>query len=192
MSAKAHRTLVLNADYQPLGTWPLNFISAQDAVSAAWRDKVTVVETWEDAFYHSPSVTIAVPKVVALKHYANIHSDPKYCRMSVYLRDRFRCQYCGERFDVEDLTLDHVIPRARGGTSRWENVVAACVPCNAAKEDRPANHSGRKGVAGSLRPLKPPIKPTSAQLMRAGLELLPPEVKRDFGSWLYWDTELRA
>jgi hypothetical protein len=186
------RTLVLNADGRPIQTWPLNFISASDAVKDVWLDKAIVVDTWEDAFFRSPSTQIAVPKVLMLRSYANTRGEPKYCRMSVYLRDRFCCQYCGKKFTADELTLDHVVPRADKGESRWDNVVACCVPCNAAKGNQRANHSGRKAVPGSLRPLKQPRRPTAAELMRAGLELLPNDVKEDFGSWLYWNAELKA
>lgn len=185
------RSLVLNADGRPLGTWPLSLVSAQDAVSAVWRDRATVVETWDGAFFRSPSTTIAVPKTLMLRQYAPLSGDPKFCRRSILLRDRFRCQYCGEQFQSHELTFDHVIPRAQGGTTVWENIVSACLRCNAIKADRPANHSGRKGVAGSLRPLKQPRRPTNAELLTAGLAFLPNDVREDWGSWLHWNVALR-
>lgn len=185
------RTLILNADGRPLATWPLNLISAQEAVTAAWLDKAIVVEEWPGAFFRSPSLTIAVPKVMLLREYAAIGSAPKFCRRSILLRDKFRCQYCGQPFASEDLTYDHVTPRSRGGTTCWENIVSACVPCNKAKRDRDANHSGRK-ARGEFRPLRPPRQPTAAELLRAGLEFLPNDVRDDFGSWLHWNVELRA
>lgn len=184
------RTLVLNADGRPLSTWPLSLVSAQEAISAVWRDRATVVETWKGAFFRSPSVTIAVPKVLMLREYAPITGDPKFCRRSILLRDRFRCQYCGNEFSSPELTFDHVVPRSAGGKTVWTNIVSACIKCNALKGNRPANHSGRKGVAGSLRPLKEPRRPTNSELLRAGLEFLPNDVREDFGSWLYWNSEL--
>lgn len=188
--ATALRTLVLNADYRPISTWPLSLISGQDALRAIFRDRATVVEEW-DAVFRSPSTEIRVPKVIALRHYAPISAEPKFCRRSILLRDRFRCQYCGERFDGADLTFDHVIPRAAGGKTVWENILSCCVPCNARKRDALPNYSGRK-AAGDVRPLKPPRRPTTAELLRAGLEFLDPELRADFGSWLYWNAELQA
>ncbi|HEX5328328.1 MAG TPA: HNH endonuclease [Acetobacteraceae bacterium] len=185
------KTLVLNADYQPLSTWPLSLIDAKDAVHALYRGRVTVVEEWADAFYRSPSTAIAVPKVVALREYAPVHGDPKFCRRSILLRDRFSCQYCGHRFPSHELTYDHLIPRSRGGKTTWENIVTACLQCNSRKADRLPNLSGRKGGAGSLRPLKMPRRPTNAELLRAGLEFLPDDVRESFGDWLYWHVELR-
>lgn len=184
--------LVLNADYRPLSTWPLSVISAQDAVHAVCRDRVSVIETW-DAFFHSPSTTIQIPKVVALKQYSQVYGEPKFCRRSILLRDRYRCQYCGERFDSSELTFDHLIPRSKGGKTEWTNILSACIKCNSIKRDGDANFSGRKGVIsanGRLRPLKEPRRPTTAELLRSGLEFLPNDVREDFGSWLYWESEL--
>jgi 5-methylcytosine-specific restriction endonuclease McrA len=191
---KPLRALVLNADYRPLSTWPLSLISAQDAVHAVYRDRVCVVEEWE-AVFRSPSRTIKVPKVVALKEYAPIAAQPKFCRRSILLRDRYTCQYCGEAFPSEELTFDHVVPRAHGGKTVWENILTACLRCNGIKASNAANFSGRRGVVaanGRLRPLKAPREPTTAELLRAGLEFLPRDIREDFGSWLYWNAELQA
>ncbi len=188
MSA-ALRTLVLNADYRPLSVWPLSFMTAQEAIKTVYRDRAMVVEEWDEVF-HSATTQIRVPKVIALRHYAPISSAPKFCRRSIMLRDRFRCQYCGERFAPEELTFDHVIPRAAGGRTEWTNILTACVACNAAKSDQMPRHGGRKGQKGSLRPLKMPRQPTTAELLRSGLEFLDPMVKEDFASWLHWSVPL--
>lgn len=190
---RSDRTLVLNADYSPLSTWPPSIIPAQDAIHAIYRGRVNVVENWPDAFFHSPSTQIAVPKVVALLQYAPVSSEPKFSRRSILLRDRFRCQYCGGKFESCDLTFDHLVPRSQGGATSWENILTACLTCNGKKADKRANFSGRKGVItenGHLRPLKVPRRPTSVQLMRAGLEFLPNDVKEDFGTFLYWNVPL--
>ena len=173
------QTLVLNADCRPLSTWPLSVVAAQDAVHALYRERVTVVENWQGAFFRSPSTRIPVPKVVALRHYAPVSSSPKFCRRSILLRDRYRCQYCGDRLAPHELTFDHVVPRSKGGKTEWTNILSACVACNAHKKD--ADH---------LRPLTLPRRPTTAELLRAGLQFLPSDLREDFGSWLYWDTEL--
>ena len=188
------QALVLNADCRPLSTWPLSLISAQDAVHAIYRDRVGVLENWPGEFFHSPSITIPVPKVVLLREYAPISSEPKFCRRSILLRDRYRCQYCGEEFRSEDLTFDHVIPRAKGGMTVWENILSCCIKCNGLKKDSDAHWSGRRGEVahGRMRPLKAPRRPSTAELLRAGLEFLPNDIREDFGSYLYWRAELEA
>lgn len=187
---KPNSTLVLNADHRPLSTWPLSIIPAQEAVHAICRDRVIVLENWPDQFFHSPSTTIPIPKIIVLKEYANISGQVKFCRRSIFLRDRFSCQYCGKTFKSEELTFDHVIPRSKGGPTSWGNVLTACIKCNSLKADNDANHSGRRGSAGSLRPLKQPRRPTSAELMRAGLEFLPNDIREQFQDYLYWSVEL--
>lgn len=180
-SSLQRRTLVLNADGRPLCAWPLSLISPQEAISAVWRERAEVVEAWPDAFFRSPSVTLPVPKVVMLRQYVPISGEPKFCRRSILLRDRFRCQFCGVQFPSPELTFDHVRPRARGGRTEWTNIVSACVRCNAAKAD-----------GASMRPLRSPRRPTNVELLRAGLEFLPNDIREDFKSWLYWSEELRA
>jgi 5-methylcytosine-specific restriction endonuclease McrA len=192
--SRSLRTLVLNADGRPLSTYPLSIVSAQDAVSAIWRERAFVVETWADAFFRSPSTTIAVPKVMMLRQYAPISGEPKFCRRSILLRDKQSCQYCGKSFPTQELTYDHVIPRSRGGKTVWTNIVTACLRCNAAKANDLPNYSGRKGIMkpGQMRPLKEPRRPTNAELLRAGLEFLPNDLRESFGDFLYWSVELKA
>ena len=191
--ATALRTLVLNADYRPLSTWPLSLVTARAGVEAVLSDSAAVVEEWDDVF-RSPSIEVRVPKVIALRAYAPISAAPKFCRRSILLRDRFRCQYCGDRFNADELTFDHVIPRAAGGQTVWDNILSACVSCNATKRHHLPNFSGRRGrtSATSMRPLKEPRQPTTAELLRAGLEFLDDETRADFGSFLYWNVELKA
>lgn len=187
---RPYRTLVLNADYRPIATYPLSIVPAQEAVSTVWRERADVVETWPDAFFRSPSQQIAVPKVIALRTYAPISAKPKFCRRSILLRDRYSCCYCGSRFESHELTFDHVIPRSQGGQTVWENILSCCVTCNARKRNQMPNYSGRKG--SGLRPLKAPRQPTTTELLRAGLEFLEPSIKEAFSDWLYWNTELQA
>ena len=187
--ALERRTLVLNADHRPLATYPLSLITGQEAVKAIFRERVSVVEEWPEVF-RSPSREIHVPKTVVLNAYAPINAEPKFCRRSILLRDRYRCQYCGKHFDSHDLTFDHVVPRSNGGTTVWENILSCCVPCNAAKRSQPANWSGQKGKG--LRPLKAPRRPTTFELLKAGLEFLDPEIKETWHSYLYWSADLQA
>lgn len=193
MSRKVLRTLILNSDGRPLSTWPLSLIPAQDAVHALYRDRVTVLEEWPGEFYRSPSMSIAVPKTAMLRQYAPISGDPKFCRRSILLRDRYNCQYCGQRFESHELTYDHVTPRSRGGRTEWTNIVSCCLACNSRKANSLPNYSGRKRVAvpGLMRPLKEPRRPSNAELLRAGLEFLANDVKETWADVLYWGVELR-
>jgi 5-methylcytosine-specific restriction endonuclease McrA len=105
-----------------------------------------------------------------------------FTRFNLFLRDEFRCQYCGTK---GDLTFDHVVPRASGGVTSWENVVAACSPCNLRKGSRSLRQCGM-----SLR--KPPRRPVSEQLHNVGRKFPPNHLHESWMDFLYWDAELEA
>ena len=126
-------TLVLNADYRPLSYYPLSLWSWQDAVKAVFMDRVNIVSEYADAVVHSPSFHMKLPSVIALKEYVQPKARPAFTRFNVFLRDRWSCQYCGDKFKTPELTFDHVIPRSRGGQTNWENIVTACQECNLLK-----------------------------------------------------------
>ena len=124
--------LVLNADYTPLSYYPLSVWPWQTAVKAVFLDRVDIVDHYQREV-HSPTHTMKLPSVIALKSYVKPSQHPAFTRFNVFLRDRFQCQYCGVG---NDLTFDHVVPRAYGGRTTWENVTTACAPCNLRKGDR--------------------------------------------------------
>ena len=130
--------LVLNADFRPLSYYPLSLWSWQDAIKAVFLDRVNIVEEYDHAV-RSPSIEMKLPSVVSLKTYVKPSTNPAFTRFNVFLRDRFVCQYCGSR---SNLTVDHVIPRSKGGSSSWENIVASCAPCNRRKADRLPRQAG--------------------------------------------------
>lgn len=171
--------LVLNADYRPLSYFPLSLWSWQDAIKAVFLDRVNIVEFY-DRKVRSPGFSMQLPSVVSLKSYVKPARSPAFTRFNVFLRDKFMCQYCGA---TEDLTFDHVVPRSKGGLTTWENVVAACSPCNLKKGGRMPKECG-------MIPAQTPFKPSVHELHANG-RLFPPNYMHE--SWLdylYWDTEL--
>ena len=124
--------LVLNADYRPLSYYPLSLWSWQDSIKSAFLDRVTIVSNY-DRIIRSPSFSMKLPSVIALKSYIRPKSNPNFTRFNVFLRDNFMCQYCGSK---KDLTFDHLLPRSKGGTTNWDNVVTACSGCNVEKGGR--------------------------------------------------------
>jgi 5-methylcytosine-specific restriction endonuclease McrA len=122
------RSLVLNASYEPLSV-----VSARRAVVLVLADKADVVHATED-LVHSERLTLEVPSVIRLRYFVRVpyRRTAALSRRGVFLRDGGQCQYCGRRAE----SIDHVVPRSRGGLHIWENVVAACGRCNAIKRDR--------------------------------------------------------
>ena len=173
--------LVLNADYRPLSYYPLSLWSWQDAVKAAWLERVDIVAQYEDVV-RSPSITIRIPSVVVLKDYVHPQKRVAFTRFNLFLRDEFRCQYCGAK---GDLTFDHVVPRARGVKTSWKNVVAACAGCNLKKGSRPLRQVGM-----TLR--RPPRQPAAEELRNRGRKFPPNHLHDTWMDFLYWDAELQA
>ncbi len=174
--------LILNADFRPLSYFPLSVWPWQDAVKAIFRGTVNVVSEYEQ-IVRSPELEIKLPSVLALKDYVSTSRDPAFTRFNVYLRDAWKCQYCGNKFQTQDLTFDHVIPRSKGGKTSWENIVAACRPCNSRK----GNHM--PADIGML-PLVKPRQPNVFELQSHGRQFPPNFLHESWSDFLYWDAEL--
>jgi len=144
-------------------------------------DRVTIVEEY-DREIRSARTAMRLPSVISLKTFVQPSRQPAFTRFNVFLRDRFTCQYCGSR---EDLTFDHVIPRAKGGQTTWENVATACAPCNMKK-------GGRTPAQARMPLLIEPIRPTNWQLQENGRSFPPNYLHETWRDWLYWDVELES
>lgn len=158
-------TLVLNRSWRPVHVTTVRralcmvFREAARIVSPTDLNTFTFQEWIEQPVrpgspsIRSPSLRLAVPEVVLLTEFDRIpcHEAP-FTRRNLFLRDDYTCQYCGRRCTGDHLSVDHVLPRSRGGGTSWENCVLACVGCNARKADRTLKEAG-------LRLLRPPVRP---------------------------------
>ena len=124
------QVLVLNASYEPL-----NVCSVRRAHVLVWKGKAEILESLPKGL-RSASDTYVWPHVIRLVQYVRVPRaiQRKISRRALFARDGWRCVYCGT--SSGRLTLDHVVPRSKGGESIWENVVTACAPCNLRKGDR--------------------------------------------------------
>jgi 5-methylcytosine-specific restriction endonuclease McrA len=131
-----HQVLVLNASYEPL-----NVCSVRRAHVLVWRGKAEVIEALERPL-RSSTDTFRWPHVIRLVTYVRVPRaiQRRISRRALFARDGWRCVYCGS--SSGRLTLDHVVPRSKGGESVWENVVTACAPCNLRKGDRLLEETG--------------------------------------------------
>jgi 5-methylcytosine-specific restriction endonuclease McrA len=128
------RVLLLNQTYEPLGT-----VSVARAVIMVFKNSVSVEEFDGDRVLRSARAEFPVPSVIRRRIYINIRRRREASsmkRLRIYMRDKFRCQYCGDKKPAGQLTLDHILPRSRGGDNSPVNVVTACVACNNRKADR--------------------------------------------------------
>lgn len=189
-------TLILNRNWQPV-----NVASVARALVLVSRDAARVVDphdyqlyTWEDwtqlaprrdePFVQSVRLRVRVPEVVALTHYDRTPAaHVTFSRRNIFKRDHFTCQYCGVQPGTDELTLDHVLPRAQGGTSSWENCVLACVACNKRKADRTPAQAQMKLRKPPLRPLWKPLYADFPMRIESWSKFL---------SEAYWNVKLEA
>uniref|UniRef100_A4WUF6 HNH endonuclease n=1 Tax=Cereibacter sphaeroides (strain ATCC 17025 / ATH 2.4.3) TaxID=349102 RepID=A4WUF6_CERS5 len=135
-----------------------------------------------DQVVRSQRAAFRIPSVVVLKEFVSPQKRVAFTRFNLFLRDEFRCQYCGAK---GDLTFDHVLPRARGGVTSWQNVVAACSSCNLRKGSKTLRQAG-------MRLFRAPKEPTPAEMQRHGQRFPPNHLHESWLDYLYWDAELEA
>ena len=141
--------LLLNADGLPVGYMPLSTLTWQDAIKYMVLDKADVLHYHDNWIVHSARWETQVPSVMMLRDYMKPKMTVRFSRSNVYLRDNGECQYCGDKIERKESTLDHVLPVSKGGKSTWENCTTACAPCNSNKSDK------TKGWKPKIKPYKP-------------------------------------
>jgi len=138
-----------------------------------------------DDWVRTVSFEIRVPRVIRLLGYDRLpRQRVKFNRRNLFARDENRCQYCGRRFPSSELSLDHVIPRSRGGSTTWQNVVCSCASCNKKK-------GGRTPEEAHMRLIRPPREPRRCPVIRMKLRSHKYQSWRNFLSNAYWSVELK-
>jgi 5-methylcytosine-specific restriction endonuclease McrA len=139
----------------------------------------------EDDWVRTASTKIQVPRVIRLLDYEKIpRHTVKFNRRNIFARDNNQCQYCGKRYAISDLSLDHVVPRSQGGQSTWENIVCACVDCNVRK-------GGRTPKQAHMSLIRKPEKPKRSPLLNLKLTSKKYQSWRTFLENAYWSVELK-
>ena len=163
-------TLVVDSTSRPIG-----FCIWQDAVKLIYEGVAMVLREDEKKEIRSQHLTIKVPRVIMIKGYVAKRQREAVAltKRNVAIRDDRRCQYCNETVSYDDQTLDHVLPRSRGGKSTWENLVLACKPCNSKKADQTPEEA-------EMPLLRKPFRP-KAGIQYKNLDKLRPEW-RDWAS----------
>lgn len=150
------RTLVLNAGYEPM-----QLINWERAICLVMIGKAEIIAEYNRVI-RTVSREYSLPSVVRLKRYVRMVKRlgmVRCTRKNILLRDNHQCQYCGVTCHPAAITIDHVIPKCKGGRTTWNNVVAACANCNRRKGDRPLSECG-------MSLLKTPARPTWHEIMR--------------------------
>jgi 5-methylcytosine-specific restriction endonuclease McrA len=187
-------TLVLNRNWQPV-----HVATVARALVMLWNESARVVDpsdyqtyTWEnwsklrpaegERFIRAVGFRLRVPEVITLTDYDRLPAATvSFSRRNIFKRDHYTCQYCGQQPGMEELTLDHVIPRAQGGVSRWENCVLACLECNKRKADRTPEQA-------KMRLRRKPVQP--GWNLQYAIHQQRIESWSKFVSEAYWTVEL--
>ena len=203
------QTLLLNKHWQPI-----NIVSAANAIKKVFGERAKCLDTetfnlhnWDEWISDWDSVgKIPIPEIVVCTEYAGTgyqkNYEPKFSRTNIFLRDKNRCQFCGEKFHCKDLTLGHIIPKSKGGPSTWLNIVLQCVWCNRKMADRTPEEAG-------MSLIKKPFVPISRDLQLNGEGKVirklvgrngkyPPVWNKfiskknldEFASYIYWNVDL--
>ena len=155
----------------------------------SWRDLSDMHRQFESRssfdWIKGVSYDLIVPRIVRLLSYDKLPRNiVKFNRRNIFARDNNRCQYCGKKFPHSELSLDHILPRSRGGLANWENIVCSCLKCNVKKANRTPTEAGMKLI-------NKPVKPTKNPAVTLSLS------RKKYSSWkhflntAYWNIELR-
>jgi 5-methylcytosine-specific restriction endonuclease McrA len=160
-AASSGRVLVLNASYEPI-----NVCTVRRAAVLVLKQRAEILER-SDWSLHAETFTLPRPVVIRLITYVKVPRDAhrrKITRRAVFARDRWECQYCGH--SRSSLTVDHVVPRSKGGGSTWDNIVTCCAPCNRRKGDRLPGQA-------NMRPRHAPSPPSSTIFVHVAAPTIP-------------------
>ena len=175
-------TLVLDT----LG-FPVAFVSWQRAVSLQWQDRAVMVTEDAKRVLRSTSFEMGMPRVIRLRNHISrrLRLKVPMTRRNIAIRDNSSCQYCGVVLETAEYTIDHILPRVRGGRSVWTNLALACGQCNKRKSDRTPQEAG---LALRQKPVEP--KQFDPRFnFRLHIHALRPEWS-DYKAYLYWNVEL--
>ena len=118
-----------------------------------WKEISAEMKEHPGGFVSTVNFRIAIPEVIRLTRYDKLpRAEVKFTRRNIYQHYHYRCCYCGRHFKTPDLNLDHVVPRSKGGSTDWTNIVTACIQCNARKSDRLPEESGMKLLVAPTKP----------------------------------------
>jgi len=212
------KVLVLNKSWAPVGVRSLEramgllfatgkdnqpkariLVPSEDFTLYTWDDWATIrPKNGEDVIHAGRGNTFRIPEIILLSHYNKMpHQRVHFSRRTIYKRDNFTCQYCGCKPGSEELTIDHVVPRAQGGLTEWTNCVLACVQCNSQKAARRPEQAFRHLLSKEQQkfwrgpsPMRAqnPIKPKVA--LFKGDRAAIPKSWEHFISEAYWDVPL--
>lgn len=176
-------TLVLDIAYRPHSRIPW-----EEAIIKVLIDKtVEVIEEYPDRYINTVSWSVKMPSVIRLIMPIKKEKAVKFSRHGIYARDKGRCQYCGHKVAKREMQYEHVIPRAQGGKTCWENIVVACMDCNQKKAGRTPSQAGMRLLSTPVKPKKLPDMGDQSMFYTPGM---PKEWRAYLLDHAYWNVAL--
>lgn len=179
--------LLLNSDGSPISVLPLSIVSWKDALRLVFAEKVKVIKEYDNWVVRSQKLQVNVPSIIMTTVYVKYTKMVKYSPLNVFIRDNFTCQLqitnkctsVNGKVHHRDLTIDHVVPRAKGGKTAWHNVCTSCKLCNS-----------KKGSNPEIKPKAIPVKPGYFEMLSKRKNM--PLYVKDPGwaSYLGWAPDL--
>ena len=214
------KTLVLSSDWRPINVLPVlmaikkvfsgrakcldpesyRIYDYEDWLTE-WSDVVKVAQYAKDRVISLAGTNLVLPEVIVCTDYhglgfkANPQRSPKFSRRNLVLRDQSTCQFCGKKFPVRELTMDHIIPKSKGGKAIWSNIVCACVSCNNRKADKSLKDSGMKLIRRPVAPTHNDLRLDPTDRIRMQITSPAPKTWEAFlgatFNTMYWNTSLK-
>lgn len=141
------RTLILDSTGQPV-----KIVDWQKAILLVLTNKAIVIDAYDNVLIRSASQAYKLPSILQLLGRNRRKKEVNFSKKGLFFRDNCQCAYCGEKFKLDDLTMDHVVPACQGGKKTWENIVSACKPCNLKKGGRTPAEAGMDLLWQPYRP----------------------------------------
>jgi hypothetical protein len=215
MMTIANRALVLNSDWRPINTLPVldavckvfsgralfmhpDSYRTYDFESwvTEWDEAVRTAQIAADRVMPMGGTSLVLPDVIVCTDYrgfgftTNLKGPPKFSRKNLLLRDKCTCQFCGKVFPSEELTMDHVFPKSKGGQITWQNIVLSCVKCNHKKANRTPEQAHMKLIRQPFVPTAKDIRMTPVDRIRMKITNRPPKTWEQFLGKMYWSVAL--
>jgi 5-methylcytosine-specific restriction endonuclease McrA len=151
-----------------------------------WREVSQIIHDHPSGYVTTPTFRIAIPEVIVLQRYDKMPvGEVKFTRRNIYEHYGHRCCYCGHKFNTQELNLEHVLPKSRGGKTDWSNIVTSCVPCNLRKADKLPEEAHMKLL---IKPTKPRWRGSASLVLKAPFKMKASWQR--FIDTVYWNTEL--
>lgn len=185
-------TLVLSSGYEPVNrvTWKRAINQVLAGTAEILEDYGEIV--WTGLYEAAGQIfkQLKRPSVIRLLNCFTRKRSIKFSRENILLRDKSKCQYCGRKLTKKGLHLDHVIPKSRGGRTKWTNVVACCLKCNQRKADRTPEQAGMRLRLEPVKPRSLPLVQSLKMVLKTDPDKAPDEWMRHLQGYLYWNVEL--